>query len=57
MTEITVSMLQSVQIAAAPRGRGDPGATCVAKGARFGVPTPGNRPLLPVLAGMDATYA
>jgi 2-dehydropantoate 2-reductase len=56
MTEITVSMLQSVQSRRRLEVEAIQGHLC-REGARFGVPTPTTDLCYRVLAGMDATYA
>jgi len=56
MTEITVSMLQSVQTRRRLEVEAIQGYLC-REGARLGVPTPLNDFSYRILAGMDATYA
>ena len=56
MTEITVSMLQSVQSRRRLEVEAIQGHLC-REGARLGVPTPATDLCYRILAGMDATYA
>ena len=56
MTEITVSMLQSVRSRRRLEVEAIQGHRC-RRGARLGVPTPGTDLCYRILAGMDATYA
>jgi 2-dehydropantoate 2-reductase len=56
MTEITVSMLQSVRSRRRLEVDAIQGYLC-REGARLGVPTPGTDLCFRILAGMDATYA
>lgn len=56
MTEITVSMLQSVRSRRRLEVEAIQGHLC-REGARHGVPTPGTDLCYRILAGMDATYA